>query len=360
MSAWFRWLAVCGIACAACGKSADRARPARDAGPRADARPAPRIDAGPSVAGGPIKIPAPTGKYDGADCSASYAPRPDRDGGEMCVAPGGTFKMGAPTGKEISKIDGPRHDVTLSPFFVDRYEVTLAQFATFLASPEGHAIGCAVTYPAICVVKGGWGELPYDFDRPDPGTAPGETELRVRPGEEKLPARQMSQRGAQAYCEWVGKTLPTEAQWEYAAAHDPVHHKDQAFPWGDRLLPKRSACTEELCADGFEGPAPVGSFPRGRSAIGIDDAHGNVLEWVASCARGPYADCGDCRDPAPELGCDFAAGASNIKRGGNSYRKRDEDQRLARPVPVWYRQTIIQGDGDRVTGFRCVTSASSP
>jgi formylglycine-generating enzyme required for sulfatase activity len=232
-------LAITIAALLACrGDAIDRAP---DRAPAPDARAAAPVDA---MTAGAIAVAAPPGPYDGPDCSASYAPRPDRDPSPMCFAPGGTFQMGAPDGDDRGNAESrPRHAVTLSPYFIDQHEVTGEQFLRFLESPEARPRLCEEIIPGVCLAIDNRDYLPYAIEPARKHVTSASMRLVPLPDFERHPVVLVSFAGAQAYCAWAGKALPSEAQWECAAAHDPITGADRAFPWGDRFEPERVRCS---------------------------------------------------------------------------------------------------------------------
>jgi iron(II)-dependent oxidoreductase len=234
------------------------------------------------------------------DCKTDYAPRPTRDPNPMCKIAGGTFMMGTPVGDPDAPpaehpahhLELPAHAVSLSPYYLDQFEVTVAQVAHYLNAGGDNA--CDEWGDSLeegrCFLTARLLELSDGVYKPLPGVA-----------QHAFPSAGFQ--GAERYCKWVGKRLPTEAEWEFAARHDPRTGKDYRYPWGDRFEPKRANCHEEDCKDGFKLESPVGVFDGtgglldGSSPWGVHDLAGNVEEYVADCEH-PYKPCdGPCRDP---------------------------------------------------------------
>ena len=287
--------------------------------------------------------------------------------GEMVLIPGGTFVMGRTDGPEDEK---PPHEVTLSPFHLDKTEVTNAQFAAFVKAtkyvtiaerkptlaefPDADAsllkAGSAVFYAADASMDPGtWTRGHPPWWRYVPGACwrrpegPG-TDLT---GKGKYPVVQIAWEDAAAYAKWAGKRLPTEAEWEYAARGGLV---GKEYCWGDAhqgaggkwyanahqgQFPK-----SDSGADGFAGVAPVGSFPP--NGYGLYDMSGNVWEWCADWYSEAYYATSPPRDPAGP-----AAGAFRVLRGG-SWKNQAGACRAA------YRNALPPHAKDSATGFRVV------
>lgn len=252
-------------------------------------------------------------------CAAGYpdaAARAAHPG--MVWIPGGTFRMGADN-DQASADEYPKHTVTVAGFWMDRTEVTNAEFAAFV-----HATG----YITTAERKPDWNELKKQLP---PGTPKPDASLLVPAslvfdppdhpvdlndysqwwawkkgaswrhphgpgssiaGKENYPVVHISWYDAVAYCKWAHKRLPTEAEWEFAARGSL---KDAVYPWGNE--PVGSGATHgnfwtghfpdnNTTTDGYYYSAPVGSFaPNG---YGLVDMAGNVWEWCADYYRSDY------------------------------------------------------------------------
>jgi formylglycine-generating enzyme required for sulfatase activity len=220
-------------------------------------------------------------------CETRLAPLPAHDAAPMCVVPAGEFTMGTPV-EEQRPQHGPARRVHISKaFYLDQFEVTNEQYATFLRAGSSrcgkierfcfgtdHVEAIDVTTPAFV----------------------------VRPGFARLPAS-VTFDGADAYCAWAGKRLPTEAEWEFAARHDPASGHDRVYPWGDAFRP---GVTNHFGAiDATRGRrAEVGTFREDRAAIGAYDLGGNAAEWVADCFSTAFTCAEPCTDPLVSSGCE--------------------------------------------------------
>lgn len=244
---------------------------------------------------------------------------PVLDFADMVEFPAGSFKMGFPQTAaspygDVWFVDQlPQHDVNLPDFRLDKQEVTVKEFALFLTN--GGASHHHENQP-IERVRDGF--------------------LPVK-GSDNQPMRQVTWQAAADYCSWAGKRLPTEAEWERAAAG----METREYPWGQT----GAGCqfgnyfAHDFC---HTGPVDVGSHPGGRTPEGIDDMGGNVAEWTADW-YGPYTAEGKTSPKGP------ATGKYRVVRGGGfldffySLRTR---ARVAAP-PTGRSENI---------GFRCAWS----
>jgi formylglycine-generating enzyme len=223
----------------------------------------------------------------------------------MIRVPAGNLVMGSDAGEPA---EAPPHDVAISSFTIDRFEVTNAEFSAFVestgyqTSAERSGYGWHWT--------GTWQQVNGADWRHPRGPR---SSIR---GLDRHPVVQVSWRDADAYCRWRQKRLPTEAEWE-RAARGPG---GRDYAWGDtppgaggqyRASYGSDACCQPDDSDGFLHTSPVGSFPDGRSAFEVEDMTGNVWEWVRDTFAEDYYARSPSRDPV-----NIAPGPRKVIRGG--------------------------------------------
>ena len=175
----------------------------------------------------------------------------EKDGMEMVYVPEGTFIMGSDDGFDNEK---PVREVYLDAYWIDKFEVTNAQYAMCV-----EAKACDGPIGENSYTRAGYySDLQYA----------------------NYPVVSVDWQRANAYCKWVGGSLPTEAQWE-KAARGPDGNK---YPWGNED-PTCDKANYYGC--GVEDTTEVGSYPEGASVYGALDMAGNVWEWVNDW-YGPY------------------------------------------------------------------------
>jgi formylglycine-generating enzyme required for sulfatase activity len=209
------------------------------------------------------------------------------DGMVMVYVPGGTFPMGSgEDDPEAVPDELPQHMVTLDGFWIDRTEVTNAQFVQFL-NDQGNRGAQGVR---MIVLDQGYAQI----------SQAGDQFVTTQAALER-PVVMVTWHGAASYCEWAGGRLPGEAEWEYAA-RGPQGNR---YPWGN-APPTCDLANYGTC---IGVPAQVGSRPAGASWCGALDMAGNVWEWVTDWF-GPYTDQSQENPTGP------ASGDVPVLRGG--------------------------------------------
>jgi sulfatase modifying factor 1 len=284
-------------------------------------------------------------------------------GGMVRVA-GGRFTMGSD--RHYAE-ESPAQDAVVEPFWIDRHDVTNAQFARFVAATgyvtvaERAATGTdgrhGVAASAVFVMPegrqaGAWRLVPGASWRHPKG--PGSS----IEGLANHPVVQVAYEDALAYARWLGRELPTETQWEFAARGGL---QAQPYVWGDRFAPEGRAMANtwqgafplvDSADDGFAGTSPVGCFPA--NGYGLVDMAGNVWQWTATAyAPGRERGAGfDPGRPGDTLARQPAAGAApaRVIKGGSHLCAPNFCMRY-RPSA---RQPAEAGLGTSHIGFRTV------
>ncbi len=305
----------------------------------------------------------------------------------MVYIPGGTFMMGADN-EQADKDEYPKHKVTVDGFYMDEHEVTNAQFKKFVD---------ATGYITTAEKKPDWEQLktqlPPGTPKPDESQLVAASLVFTPPnhavdlnnysqwwswvegaswkhpegpksnieGKDDYPVVHISWDDAFAYCKWVGKRLPTEAEWEYAARGGK---KNEIYPWGNEHIsigtPKANSWdgafpNANSGKDGFKDLAPIKQFaPNGYK---LYDMAGNVWEWCSDWYRNDYYETVNKPDgvknpkgPADSFDPDEPYTPKKVARGG-SYMCNDSycsGYRVAR------RMKSSNDSGLSNMGFRCV------
>lgn len=242
------------------------------------------------------------------------------DGMPQVYIPAGTFRMG---GLDVRRAPNeiPEHDVTLDAFWMDQLEVTNAMYA-------------------LCVRAGGC-TPPQDFKsqrRP---------EYFNNPEFNDYPVIYVTWGQAKTYCEWAGRRLPTEAEWERAGRGDDF----RTFPWGENKADGLFANFNMLVGD----TSRVGTYPAGASPYGVLDMAGNVAEWVYDFYSSNYANA-ETLNPIGPLN---SATSNHVVRGGSlgdaeiNIRVSKRSSVLGSNLSARPDSNAYLGDFSPRIGFRC-------
>jgi formylglycine-generating enzyme required for sulfatase activity len=220
----------------------------------------------------------------------------------MALVPAGEFRMGSWMGEADEQ---PERRVYLDAFFMDKHQLTVGQYAKFLEATSH--------------------------------TAPPEWNIMSRAMHQNRPIVNVDWADATAYCKWVDKRLPTEAEWEKAARGTD----GRVYPWGNEPPTRFHGNMKKEVWNNHMGLTQVGSFEDGKSPYGIYDMAGNVWEWVSDWYDPDYYRTGPLRNPTGP-----PAGDYKVVRGG-SWGSGPEGLRAAD------RETHLPSFQGFGTGFRC-------
>ncbi len=222
----------------------------------------------------------------------------------MVFISAGSFEMGR--SDTIKTDESPAHAVFLDGYWIDRFEVTNAQYA-----------GCVQAGECLPPQKISSYSAQRYFGNPE---------------YENFPVVWVDWNQAAAYCTWVGGRLPSEAEWEKAARGT----EGLIYPWGEQ------APNDRLLNFNKEDASEVGSHPAGASPYGVMDMAGNVWEWVADWYDSDYYSISPPTNPTGP-----SSGKYRVERGG-AWEEYDWN------VMSTHRYYDEESGADYLLGFRCV------
>jgi formylglycine-generating enzyme required for sulfatase activity len=252
------------------------------------------------------------------------------DGAQMIFMPAGEFLMGSTDADSKAGADEkPQHTVYLDAFWIDRTELSHSRYVRFLNALGGHTGICVGQDCVETKIEDKYSHIVRQDGR-----------YVVERGFEDHPVTQVSWYGAQAYCQWAGARLPTEAEWEKAARGID----GRLYPRGNEA----PNCDKAQYGDCGGMTVPVGSRPAGASLYGVLDMGGNVWEWVADWYDPAYYSPSPAQNPqGPD------SGERRVFRGGSwGYPPaflRTADRARNRPTYAGFN-----------VGFRCAATAPLP
>lgn len=234
---------------------------------------------------------------------------PDQEiGSEMVEIPAGEFILGSNEGGFNEK---PAHLANLEAYWIDRYEVIYKRYMEFVEATGHRQPGPPSRYA---------------------------TKLGLLRGPHQ-PITYVSWSDANDYCQWKGKRLPTEQEWEKAMRGTD----GRTWPWGEDLTGHPANFAGE--GDGFEVSAPVGSFPLDQSVYGVYDGAGNVMEWTDNW----YVEDQYLQKSSVSQEGDRPISTYKTMRG-SGYTSQGVDLRITN------RSFMVPDFRDETIGFRCARS----
>ena len=276
----------------------------------------------------------PTPFDDPGQLPISGSPTLSNDG-TMVRLPDGSFIMGLTDEDPLDIQNAGRKRVTVSSFYIDRFEITNKEYRDFLNELSGEEKDTRLPDSSAwdeSVSRANWKTYFYGSERSN------------------YPVVAVTWRDAKEYCKWEGKRLPTEAEWEYAARAGRV---GGVYPWAGfsprnpqgKFLANFNPGRQGQAADGYAFTAPVGSYPPNK--WGLHDVAGNVAEWVEDAYTPSFS---------PLSGLDPV------------YTDPDENRRVVRggswassafQIGVGVRNFQAKDEASPRIGFRCAADVSS-
>ena len=272
----------------------------------------------------------------------------------LLEVPGGTYTMGTTAAEVAAAVNAcvdeggnctiamgedssPPHEVTINAFQIEETEVTYQQYLAFLnwMGPRSHLNGCD-GFPCIATLnETDVSNVTFDS-----------ANYRVPDLINRFPVAGVTWYGARAYCEAIGRRLPTEAEWERAARGND----GRLYPWGnDRILDNANTSSRTDLAVDQRGAVEVGLYPQGASPYGALDMAGNVAEWVSDWFSPTYYSQPEAAGLNPQ---GPPVGTEKVLRGG-SWDARIFFARTPHRQSWQPDQSVIWA------GFRCAADADT-
>jgi len=249
----------------------------------------------------------------------------EKDGMTMVYVPAGNFEMGSQSGEPDER---PIHSVYLDAYWIDQTEMTNSMYAKCVRTGT-----CSPPSQAKSFTRDNY----YDSSKYD-----------------DYPVIYVSWEAATTYCDWAGRRLPSEAEWEKAAGWEADSQTQRLYPWeGTAFNGKKANFCDVNCIldqnnpnynDGYADTAPVGSYPAGASFYGALDMAGNVWEWVT--------DWYDVYPGGNENASDDFGQTHRVVRGGSWFFSHQDVFRAAN------RAQNRPAEPNDAIGFRCAMDAS--
>jgi eukaryotic-like serine/threonine-protein kinase len=244
------------------------------------------------------------------------------DGMPQIYIPAGDFRMG---GMDVRRLPNelPEHEVTLDAFWIDQLEVTNAMYG-------------------LCVSAG-------TCTLPQALKSQRRPEYFLDPEFKDYPVIYVTWGQAKAYCEWAGRRLPTEAEWERAGRGDDF----RTFPWGEDKADGLRANFNMLVGD----TSRVGTYPAGASPFGVLDIAGNVAEWVDDFYSYDYSAL--LQNALNPTGPATSSSLQRVVRGGSlgdaeiNIRVAKRSSVLGSDLSAAPGTSVYLGDFSPRIGFRC-------
>jgi sulfatase modifying factor 1 len=285
---------------------------------------------------------------------------------------GGVFRMGS---QEFYPDEGPVHDEHVGPFAIEQHPVTNAQFSEFVSdtgyvtvaerpldqtlfpdlSPEelepGGLAFAATPGPVDLSNWRQWWRWSVGADWRHPFGPESSIEEKS-----DHPVVQVAYPDAEAYANWAGRRLPSEAEWEYAARAGST----STYAWGEEVRPAGQLMAntwqgrfpyENTGAHDWVGTSPVGSFPP--NGFGLDDMIGNVWEWTTTTYRARHSVTSPCCGPSRAIAKPPPGEATRKALKGGSHLCAPEYCLRYRPAA---RSPQSLDTSTTHIGFRCVAS----